>query len=241
MVNPSRIESELQSKLPSGLAEIVSRAPKPQSPSQSGLSTGIPEIDESIGTLPRGAITVASGPAFSGRTTMMLSALRSALWDGELCCLVDANDAFDVRSADEAGLDLDRMLWVRCNNQVQNAFSAAEIVLQSAAFSLVVLDVCGISDRDRQLIPDSSWFRFRRAVENTPTSLLVIAPRQMSPSCAALSLEFTQAKACWAGGPEAVSFASPLLGFEFTVKRRKPFLPKESAPIKAALSYALAE
>jgi recombination protein RecA len=226
----SRVQSELESRLS---AEARTRL-KPEYSSQAGFSTGIPEIDTLVGTLPRGAITIATGPASSGRTTLMLSTISKAISEGDMCALIDTGDAFDVASADVAGFDLDRLLWVRCGNNLQHALNATEIVLQSAGFGLVVLDAALVSPRDLHSIPDSCWFRFRRSVENTLTSLLIIGPANLTISCSAIALELERGKPRWTGAP---SITSPLLGIEFAVKRRKPFPAMESQTIYASLVY----
>ncbi len=78
------------------------------------VSSGVPAIDGLTGGLPRGCVTEICGPASSGRTTLVLSALAAATRRGEFCVVVDANDALDPYSAAAAGVDLDRLLWVRC-------------------------------------------------------------------------------------------------------------------------------
>jgi hypothetical protein len=47
----------------------------------------------------------------------MLAALAGATRRQEICALVDASDSFDPASAKTAGIDLTRLLWVRCNEQ----------------------------------------------------------------------------------------------------------------------------
>jgi hypothetical protein len=44
----------------------------------------------------------------------MLAALASATRRGEYCAVIDASDVLDPHSATAAGVDLDRLLWVRC-------------------------------------------------------------------------------------------------------------------------------
>ena len=75
---------------------------------------GIAALDELTGGLPRGALTEIVGLASSGRTGTMLSALAGATRRHEVCALVDASDSFDPASAAAAGVDLERLLWVRC-------------------------------------------------------------------------------------------------------------------------------
>ena len=78
------------------------------------VSSGIPAIDALTGGLPRGCLTEICGPASSGRTTLLLAALAAATRRGEFCVVVDASDALDPHSAAAAGVELDRLLWVRC-------------------------------------------------------------------------------------------------------------------------------
>jgi RecA/RadA recombinase len=83
-------------------------------PAPEMVSTGIPALDALTGGLPRGCLTEICGPASSGRTSVLLAALAAATGRGEYCALVDASDALDPQSAADAGIDLDRLLWVRC-------------------------------------------------------------------------------------------------------------------------------
>src|SRR5215471_3922218 len=98
------------------------------------LSTGIPQVDELTGGIPRGALTMVVGPPSSGRTTLMNSTLAEVSSAGEVCALVDATDVFHPASAQGAGVDLDRLLWVRCGGNVEHAITAAEMILQSGGF-----------------------------------------------------------------------------------------------------------
>jgi hypothetical protein len=78
------------------------------------VTSGIPALDTLTGGLPRGCLTEICGPASSGRTSVMLAALASATRRGEYCAVIDASDVLDPHSATAAGVDLDRLLWVRC-------------------------------------------------------------------------------------------------------------------------------
>ena len=78
------------------------------------VSSGIREIDAFTGGLPRGCMSEICGSASSGRTSVLLAALAAATRREEICALVDASDALDAVSAAAAGVDLERLLWVRC-------------------------------------------------------------------------------------------------------------------------------
>src|SRR5216683_2126053 len=84
-------------------------------PTPEMISSGIREIDELAGGLPRGCLSEICGPASSGRTSVLLSALAVATRRQEVCALVDTTDALDAVSAAATGVELERLLWIRCS------------------------------------------------------------------------------------------------------------------------------
>jgi recombination protein RecA len=79
------------------------------------LSTGIRAVDDLLeGGLPRGAITEFVGPECSGRTSLALSFVAQITRGGCAAAWIDAGDGLDPESAAAAGVDLSRLLWVRC-------------------------------------------------------------------------------------------------------------------------------
>jgi RecA/RadA recombinase len=54
------------------------------------------------------------GPASSGRTSVMFALMAEVTRRQEVCALIDVTDSFDPASAEAAGVDLKRVLWVRC-------------------------------------------------------------------------------------------------------------------------------
>ena len=117
---PAAIQQHLQSaihhkKIPPASITPASRLEiRPVPPM---ASSGIAAIDALTGGLPRGCLTEIFGPASSGRTSVLLAALAAATSRGEFCAVVDANDALDPQSVAAAGVDLDRLLWVRCGEE----------------------------------------------------------------------------------------------------------------------------
>jgi recombination protein RecA len=98
------------------LARQVSTAVElPEQRAPERVTSGVAGLDELCGGLPRGAITEIHGEASTGRTTLMLAALAAATRRGETCALIDATDAWDPQTAAAAGVELRRVLWVRCN------------------------------------------------------------------------------------------------------------------------------
>ena len=261
-------------------------------PAPATVPSGIAEIDALTGGLPRGALTEIFGPASSGRTSMILSALAEATRRQEVCALVDAGDSLHPESAAATGMDLQRLLWIRCggnpplkqqdaeaiddlkiddcrleaqgpaaNDQRQTSsppinagqrgsgpihhssfairhssrnskletrnfaghwplvsdscfsnrqspifnrksnswdsrlaqvLKATDLLLQSGGFGMVVVDLADVPPRFARRIPLASWFRFRRAVENTPTVLLVLEQEPYAKTCASLVLKTQQ-------------------------------------------------
>ena len=161
------------------------------------VPTGIGEIDGRLDGLPRGAITEIHGTTSSGRTSLLLSALGVATAQEETCALVDTSDTFDLSSAADARVDCDRLLWVRCSGRVERAFKATDLLLQSGGFGMVALNLADVEAKYTRRIITSWWFRFRRAIENTPTALIVVTPVPCVRSCATLVLEVKNEGAAW--------------------------------------------
>jgi recombination protein RecA len=164
------------------------------------VSSGIPEIDLLTGGLPRGALTEIFGPSCSGRTSLLLSALSARTAQEEACALIDGGDAFDPHSAEAAGVELRKLLWVRCRN-VEQTLRATDLLLQGGGFGLIAVDLSDIAPRLVRHVPLDSWFRFRRAVEDTPTVLVLLEQESNAKSCASLGLRLEAGAAGWSPMP----------------------------------------
>jgi len=173
------------------------------------ISSGLPQIDSFIfGGFPRGAITEVFGPASSGRTSFMLSALAHATNHEEVCALVDTNNVFDPGSATQAEIDFERLLWIRCANNLEHAFKAADLLLQGGGFGLVLLDLGDVPAKSARRIISSWWYRFRRTLEAKPGALVVIAEESCVRSCASLALELRGEKYLWSSSSDALRTVS---------------------------------
>src|SRR5438270_10926975 len=133
------------------------------------LPTGVAEIDHVLEGFPRGAITEIHGTVSCGRTSMLLSALAGATSSEETCALVDCSDTFDLSSAANAGVTFDRLLWVRCNHNLERAFKAVDLLLNGGGFGFIVLNLADMPAKILRRIVSTCWFRVRWAIENTPT------------------------------------------------------------------------
>jgi recombination protein RecA len=161
------------------------------------VSTGISEIDLLAGGLPRGALTEIFGPDCSGRTSLLFSALSVRTAHLEACALIDGCDAFDPHSAEAAGVDLKQLLWVRCRN-IQQTLGATDLLLQSGGFGFIALDLSDVSREVMRHVPLDAWFRFRRAVEDTQTILVVLEQESNAKTCASLVLHLKGEPGHWA-------------------------------------------
>ena len=149
------------------------------------VPSGIPPLDAAIGGLPRGSIVEIFGAPSSGRTSLALTILSTLIQRGEVCALVDGTDAFDPESGAAAGIDLRRLLWVRCRN-LDQVLRSADLLLQGGGFGAVVLDLSDLPQKSIQNISLAVWFRFQRVLENTPTVLLLIGRERVAKSAAAV-------------------------------------------------------
>ena len=60
---------------------------------------------------------------------------------------------------------------------------------------MIALDLSDVPVESARRIPLASWFRFRRAVEHTPTALLVMEQQPIAGSCSSLVLKVSAVRA----------------------------------------------
>jgi hypothetical protein len=160
------------------------------------VPAGIPEIDSLTGGLPRGALTEIFGPACSGLTTFLFSALSARTAQDEACALIDGSDSFNPGSAAAAGVDLKNLFWVRCRN-IDQSLRVTDLLLQSGGFGCIAVDLSDISSKLVRHVPLDTWFRFRRAVEDTPAILLLLSRESNAKTCASLVLRLQGQDVRW--------------------------------------------
>ena len=127
-----QIESALAARIPAALTP----APRMVRPV---AATGINALDEVVrGGLPVGALTELAGQECSGRTSVALKFVAGLTQAGKVCAWIDVSNALDPASAAAAGVDLERLLWVRCGAakpatpRAQQRFSLPETYLTPA-------------------------------------------------------------------------------------------------------------
>src|SRR5580704_5947461 len=237
------------------LAGVTSASQLAVRPAPEMVSSGVAAMDALTGGLPRGCLTEICGPASSGRTTLLLAALAAATGRGECSVLVDASDSLDPQSAAAAGVDLDRLLWVRCGENspeksLEQLLRATDLLLESGGFGLIALDLGDLPEQAARRIPLTTWFRFRRAVEHTPTVLLAVERQSIAGSCSSLLVKLGLVKLGDRAGKHSADskFQTPthaqlLTGLEITaelVRSRMDRKPVRSAEITFASKTAWA-
>lgn len=181
------------------------------------FSTGIPELDALLGGgFPCGRISEICGPGSSGRTALAQGLIRAALSTpgsapegagdsvASFVSWVDPGDAFDPQSAVDAGIDLERILWIRPHSS-QDALRSCDRLLQTEGFGLVLLDTIpaavapprppaprmpeasntarstrknGRASGARTPVRDADWLRLARLAAKTRTALIVLSEGQ---------------------------------------------------------------
>jgi|SRR5581483_2724634 len=186
---PAVLRAELEAI--AGAPLVLIERPQPDSIP----AAGVPEF----GAIPRGSLTEICGPTSSGRTSMAIALMSEITAREESCALIDTDDAFDPTTAAHAGVRLDRLLWIRCGGDAERALKSADLIIQAGGFGLVVFDLGDTPLRQARRISLTSWFRLRRAVENTASAIVVIAQEPMAKTCASLVMEMRRGEPDFSG------------------------------------------
>ncbi len=176
-----------------------------------------------IDTLVRaGEITEIVGRLSSGRTSLLMEALRRATRAGAAAALVDTDDAFDPDGAARAGIELGRLLWVRCGRRREVALRAADLLARCPGFAVVGLDV-------GELAPHLSLgaaFRLRMAVRRSRVALVVLSSRRIAGAGAALAVETAQTGVDWTGPARSATRLARLRARVSVVRARTAPVPR---------------
>jgi len=177
-------------------------------PALSSIPTGIAALDGLCAGIPCGALTeICANPAFSNGTTSLLMSLLKTASGEHFCAFIDCSDAFNVRWADASGVQLDHLLWVRCQerehekplvNRLNQALKATDLLLKAnCGFTLIVLDLQDLPEALLRRIPLDVWYRLRLAVEQLKAALVITTPLAITGTCSALVLRLHGGEAAW--------------------------------------------
>ena len=202
------------------------------------IATDVAALDACLrGGLPRGQLSEIVGPHSSGRTTLLLQVMAASTRRGEIAALVDTFDRLDVASAAAAGIDLDRLLWVRGPSTslgtstgrwsppeagpdgfINRALKALNLVLQAGGFACVVLDLADVPPIALKRIPFTTWLRVQRIIEGSDMACVLLAPQPLARSAGGLTLSLA-GRARWTG---AADRNRHLTGADLTVRVVSP-------------------
>lgn len=171
-------------------------------------ATGVTALDARIGGgFPRGQLSEIVGPRSSGRASLLLRMLAAATARGELVAIVDALDMVDVDSAEAAGIDLDRLLWIRghvvshpglCRDvnarALDHAIKALTLVLQAGSVGVVVFDAAEAPIDAIHRLPFTTWLRLQRIIEGSQTTCVLVGSESMARSSAGLTVKLRRAQ-----------------------------------------------
>jgi len=166
-----------------------------------GVPTGIASLDARLGAgLPRGELSEVTGPRSSGRGSLVQSALAALTRQDGLAALVDPLDMFDPSSAADAGIVLDRVLWIRgealsggrADVLLDRGLKALNLVLQAGGFDLVVFDLAEAPHEAIRRLPFTTWFRLQRAIEGSRTACVLTGRAAIARSAGGVSIQLTR-------------------------------------------------
>lgn len=166
------------------------------------VSSDVPVIDQRLhGGWRQGELSELVGSKSTGRTSVLMQSLASAMATGAVVALVDAFDRVDPVSAAAAGIDVRRLLWVRgpaltvemnrtalIAQAVQQAIRAFDLIVRAGGFALVALDLADVPARDLHAVPFVTWRRLAYVLEGRPTVGLLVSDVPLGRSARGASL-----------------------------------------------------
>lgn len=165
------------------------------------IPTTLAPLDALLGGgLPRGKMVEITGRRTIGRYAIAMSALAAATTMGEAAVLVDLGDHFDPALAEENGVELQRMLWIRPKTLKQAVMSVEMIT--ATGFQLVVLDV-GVHPIRGRRVPDAAWVRLGRTAEASGAAMLISTPYPLTGTASEAVVSLERARAKWLGKGKA--------------------------------------
>jgi hypothetical protein len=181
------------------------------------LTSGMSVLDAVLGGgWPAGRIAEIVGSASSGRTGIAVATAASATRRGEVVAWIDLADAFAPLSGAAAGMNLGQVLWIRPSG-IGEAVRAAELVLETSGFPVVVLDLAQTPDPRAGVGGKGGWpafgagrpvpgwrggknslrLRIARAAERAGAVVLVLADRPWIGTMAGVTVMLERGRALW--------------------------------------------
>jgi len=237
--NIQQIRSDIERRIPGAFTVY-------EPSSRSTVRTGIPAVDL-YGILKGGLTQICATDPSSGSTSVLISLVTLLTRAEHFCAVIDSQDSFDPAGAASAGAELNRLLWVRCRRNagrekrltpLEQAFKAADLLVQNSGFDLIVVDLTSIPESDLRKVPLTTWFRFARVAEKTGRALLFFLNYPAARSCATLTLHISGNGGVWdnstpSGSPPHTRVLKSL-DFRFDSERTRTRKPVQSVPLSGS-------
>jgi len=190
------------------------------------LPTGIKPLDQLLrGGLPLGTISEFTGSFSSGKTSLLFTLLAATTSEHFRVAYIDTFDTFDPHFARTAGIQLQRLLWIRCQgdsllNKVRNSLKTADILTRSQDFRVIVLDLEPASNQGReanvQKIPFHCWFRIKKVLQGKKVAFFLLSHNPCAGSAATTVLGLDRSSVRWRSTRHK---SHPLLSNQFQLLR----------------------
>ena len=192
--------AEIESLLRASKLDVTLTSAAPWRVGREVAPVGIARLDEALGGgLPRGHLSELVGPRSSGRTAVLCRALAAGAARGEAVALIDTCDRFDPASAEAAGLDLSKLLWVRDTGDATRALKGMNLVLQAGGFGVVAFDLADVPGPAVRRFPHTTWMRIARVIEGSQTAAVLLGAERMARSPGGVTITLDGSRPEWSG------------------------------------------
>jgi len=187
------------------------------------VATGLSALDRLCGGgLPLGRISELIVGA-SGGASILHAVLAAVASRGTPAALVDPADGFHPASAQAAGVDLARLLWVRPPD-VSAALRAAELILGAGGFGGLALNLLPPAAADPRARPvragAAGWLRLDRLARREDALVLVLSRAGLVGTFASLVVRVTGCRARWHPDSGAERWLQDL-ALSFSLRKRR--------------------
>jgi hypothetical protein len=120
--------------------------------------------------------------------------------------LIDTCDRFDPSSAEDAGVTLSKLLWIRDTGDAARALKAMNLVLQAGGFGIAAFDLADVHAMAVRQFPYTTWMRIARVIEGSQTVALIVGADRIARSpggvTIALDAPVAGARGRWSGAAD---------------------------------------
>lgn len=148
------------------------------------------------------------------------------------------HEAVEVRT--DAPISPARAMRKLAFQKLEQGLRAADLLIQGGGFSLIALDAADLGAEIARKVPMTTWFRFRRAVENTPTAFVLLTRTAVASGCASLGLRMERTAARKTAQADRPTHARLLQGLEVRVEMVRGSVPKKKPQGVASCQFPVA-